>query len=255
MENIYQKLIFLIKEKNQFKGLPDNFVLEEIERYLTRKQINLSKLSNKDLKFLSKEIRSFLRKYTGRFEKSSSKRERLLEKNSKKELLETHLSTSERKDYYIKLKKIIYSFKPKSILDIGCGLNPIAIAKKNIFYNACDINEFDLNTIRNYFSKNKIKSNIFIYDVLKFNNDLPEADICLIFKVLDFLDKYPHDLTKRILKFVKCKTFIISFATRKISGKRMNRPERKWFEEILELQNLEYKRIEIDNEIFYIIKK
>ena len=53
------------------------------------------------------------------------------------------------KDLYKQIFKI--TKKPKSILDLGCGLNPLSyplMNLKNVTYNACDIAINDLNLIK-----------------------------------------------------------------------------------------------------------
>ena len=123
------KVIKKIKKKPELSDLPDSLVLSVLESYLSKNRIGLPK-NPKQLKIVVKEIRSELRNYTGRFQVKSKKRVKLLEENKILELLKTHTSTKERIKDYQKLIKKIENFSPKSILDLGCGLNPIAIMNK-----------------------------------------------------------------------------------------------------------------------------
>ena len=87
---------------------------------------------------------------------------------------------------------------------------------------------------------------------------LPSSDIIFLFKIIDILDKSEnnHKPSEALIKTLIKKTdFIIaSFATRTITRKKMNFPKRKWFELMLERNNLKFKIIEMDNEIYYVIK-
>ena len=53
------------------------------------------------------------------------------------------------------LKEIIKKLNPKSILDLGCGINPLALAEKGVKYYASDINSEDLNIVREFFKNYK----------------------------------------------------------------------------------------------------
>ena len=137
-------LIKKIKQKKELSDISDDIVEEELVLYAQRYKINLITLNKKELSIVVSEIREKLRGYTGRFQSSKKniqKRLELLKSNKIKELLKTHSSTKERLAYYPKLITLIRKFRPESILDLGCGLNPTAIASKfpNTHYHALDI--------------------------------------------------------------------------------------------------------------------
>lgn len=140
-------------------------------------------------------------------------------------------------------------------MDLACGLNPLALATSGVKYYASDIKEDELILIKKYFEKNKIKGKTFIYDIRKIKQDLPKADLCLLFKVLDIIEKKGHKLAEKILKTVECKTILVSFPTKKLSGRPMRHPERKWLEKLLNRLNYPFKIFRSENEIFYLIKK
>ncbi|MBS3098828.1 hypothetical protein J4462_01300 [Candidatus Pacearchaeota archaeon] len=236
-------LIKKIKEKKELSGISDSVVLDSLDNYLKKYSINIQKIKHSQIKIIVKEIRANLRKLVGQYQ---------ISKKQIIENLDSHTSTRERKDFYPKLKKMIEKINPCSILDLGCGLNPLALAEKNIFYYASDINETALSLVEQHFKRNKIKGKIFVYDIRKINNDLPKADLCLLFKILDILDK---NLAEKIISSVPCDKILVSFATKKLSGKKMSRPIRIWFEKILERNLWKYEKIYSDNEIFYSIEK
>lgn len=250
------EIISIIKKKKELSDLPDALVSEFLENYLKKYKIKISSLTEKELRLIIKETRSELRKIAGRFQKAKKNREKLLREKKIVELLKTHRSTAERLGFYTELKKIINSLKISSILDLGCGLNPIALANKKIKYYAVDIKESDLSLIRQFFKTNNIKGKTFVCDITKpegFEN-LPKAELCILFKILDILKK-PNKITNAILKKINSKYFLISFATKTLSGKPMRYPKRKWFEEIIRKNECKYKIIESNNEIFYLIYK
>src|SRR3990167_5723683 len=178
------EIIAEIKKKKELSGLANSLVSDNLDSYIKKYKISIENLSPKQLKVLIKDIRAILRNQAGRFQKSFKKITKK-EEYSIEELIRAHASTAERMDFYPKLKSIIKSLKVNSILDIGCGLNPIALADKKIYYHASDINEEYLSLVSKFFKKNNIKGEVFVYDIRNPNSDLPKADICLLFKLLD----------------------------------------------------------------------
>lgn len=247
-------IINKIKEKKELSGIPDNTVKESLEKQLRKLNLPDEGLSKKDEKILIKEVRKTLREYVGRF-KSSGKDQgiikRLVESNQINPALMLHSSTRERMNFYPELKKVIKKLSPGTILDLGCGLNPLALADKSCFYYASDIDENNLRLIKRFFHLNNIKGQTFTADLRK-AREFPEADLCLILKVLDIL-KMPHKEVESLLLSLKCRTLIVSFSTVTLSGKQMKDKRRFWFERILERLNIPFEDLESNNEFFYII--
>lgn len=161
-------------------------------------------------------------------------------------------AVQERREFNKELYKKIFKItkKPKTILDLGCGLNPIYFPYKDITYLASDIDIQALKKVKKHLKKNKIKGEVFYLDLsnTKALKKIKKVDVTLIFKVLD---KFKRNTIKEILKNTKTKYFIISFPTRTISKKRMNKPKRIWFEKLIK----DYKKLRFHNEVFYVIKK
>lgn len=251
-------LIDEVRQKRELRGLSEQLVLDMLKSKLDRKGLEisgLSKLSDRDRKIIIKEVRAELRLLHGRFQSSTKNKEKTLKKEGKAALLNTHLSTKERIPDYEKIKSLISDLKVKSILDLGCGLNPIALGSPELTYYASDINNEELSLIENYFKEKNINGKVFFHDLTKSEmSDLPEADICLVFKVLDIL-KDRKKIAYNILENVKCRLFLVSFPTKKLSGKRMNNPKRFWFESIVNKLGFSVKSFETSNEIFYLISR
>ena len=251
-------IINKIKNKKELQGITNSIVEQTLKKYLKKKRLKIKDLNDKDKKIVIKEIRAELRDYVGRFQiKSNKKGIKLLEQNKIRSILETHSSTKERLLHYKKLKSIIKKINPKSILDLACGLNPIATSNFNhqTIYYASDINEEDLNLVRLYFKKNKIKGKTFIFDIKKNNiKYLPKVDLCFILKTLDIL-KINSKQIENLLKNLKCKYIIVSFSTKTLSGKKMKHIRRPWLERILTNLTYSFNIFKTDNEIFYLISK
>ena len=250
-------LIKEIKQKKELSDLPDSFIIKILNSYIKKYKINLKYLkSKKQKKLIVKDIRKELRNYVGRFQvKYNYKgRAKLLKENKIEKLLKTHSSTKERLENYNQRNQFIYQPNPKSILDLACGLNPLAIAKQGVLYYAIDIKKDELNLIEIFFKKNKINGKTILADITKIK-EFPKADICLIFKTLDIIEKKSHKKAKEIIEKLKCKSIVVSFSTKTLSGKPMSSPRRLWFENLINSLNLNFEIRRINNEVFYFVAK
>ena len=128
-------------------------------------------------------------------------------------------------------------------------------------YYAYDIDQEDIIFINHYFNimKNysKIQGKAQIADLsdLKSIKKIPRANLCFMFKFLDVIESKGHKLSEEIIKSLKCKYIVASFATKTVSGKNMNHPYRGWIEKMLNRLNMKFEKIQTPNEMFYIIKK
>ena len=259
-------IISIIKEKKELKGISDEIVIKELNKFLQQnpkliKQLvepkNIKKSNAVDL--CKKEVRKVLRYYTGMFELDNNKRTKLLNENKIDELLKTHLSTKERLNHYEQIYEQIFKItkKPKSILDLGCGLNPLSLSlelMKNIEYFAADINQDDLEIVNEYFRKNKFKGDVFFYDLKNAKDELPKTDICFLFKVLDLIDNKGHKNAEKVLNRVNSKFVVVSFPKITISGRKLTSP-RNWLKLLVERLKWKYDLFETENEMFFVIKK
>jgi len=243
-----------IKEKKELSGLPDDLVKSTLNEYLSKNKISNINL-DKNKKLIIKEVRSRLRRYTGQYASSKNikNREKLLKDNNFSEILKQHASTRERIEDYQLVRSFINKINPKSILDLGCGLNPIAIASPDIKFHAYDINDNDLEIVKQFFTINKISGDIHHKDITKVTN-YPKVDLCIIFKVLDILENRTK-VSKHLLENIDSKFFLISFATKTLTGKPMSSPYRRWFEKILNNLKYSYEVKRTSQELFYIIRK
>lgn len=287
---VYQ-IINQVKKNKKYKTISDSIVRKEIEKYLESNKIKkIEEITRDDIK----NIRAKLHKAYSSFQtRKKNKRYLYLEElkrllkikkpqsrdinnidnininNITDNLLSITLSTKERlKDYTIIYKKIFeITGKPKSIADFGAGLNPLSYSLMNLKelnYYSYDIDEEDIKFLNQYFDimkKQKLNGKAAILDIRNLNetSEIPAVDIIFLFKVIDIINQSEKDfkLSEEIIKELikKAKFVVASFATKTITGKTMNHPNRKWFELMLQRNNLNFKIIKTDNEIFYVISK
>ncbi len=272
-----QKIISKIKGKRNI-GIDDKYVFEILEKYLKDPKIKelfekpeKQILKNKKFKELTKEIRTELYKIHGLYQvKKQSRKYDLLNELQKtkntsqireisKEILKFHTSSRERLNDYEKIYSEIFKIiKPKSIIDLASGLNPCSIVLSNFqgSYVAYEISKDDVDFLNKYSKVIKnygINGKAFVKDITK-NFDFEKADVCFLFKFLDLLEKNRKSFVINLIKNLKCRYLVVSFSKKTISLKQMKNIERNWFNRLLEELNLKYKRLDFENEFFYILK-
>jgi len=249
-------LINNIKNKKELSGL-DNYIVEKaLNKVVRGNDFNLENLRKKEIKEIVKLTRKELRLLSGSFRKHS--RHGMVNLTDIAGLLSLHSSTRERLSFYTELKNRVNNLNIKSILDLGCGLNPIALADKSVVYYASDINNADLDLVKSFFSENKVKGKTFIFDLRDIwdkHKELPSADLCILFKVMDVIEKKGHKLAEKVIQLINAKYFLVSFSTKTLSGRPMNHPQRGWIERMLDRLGYPYEMFKSKNEIFYLVKK
>lgn len=281
----YTNILNAVKKNKKYEPISDELLNDEIEKYFKKnpKSINnIDKTKSKKFKQIISEIRKNLHLISGSFKTNKKidtsdlllKLEKAFNDNSKQEILQLHkkilktsISSYERLENYKSLYAQIFKFtkKPKSIIDLGCSLNPISYIFTNLNelrYYAYDINKDDISLLKKYFvlmkRYTKLNGDAEILNILKINSikNIPYADVCFMFKVIDPIEYTKgHKSSESIIKNINCKYIVASFATKTLSGKSMNYPYRGWFERMLNRIELSFEKILFENEVFYVIKK
>ncbi len=284
-ENVIQ-LIGEIKNKKELRELSDDFVRDNLFKYLQEKPklalalIKKYNTKSATIKKIVKELRARLRRVYGLFrvEEEAKKRKELFNqlfslpvhrwKQVLDQILATHSSTKERLPFYQSLYQKLFKItgKPQTLIDLGCGINPFSLGYlklKNLNYYAYDISEEEQESLNKFFKKmhsqNKdFKGRAEVFDLLHWVKlkKLKQADICLLFKMTDVLDQGKgHKISEIIIRNVPAKYVVVSFPTLTMSGKKMNHPRRKWIELMCQRLKYPYQILEFSNEIFYCLKK
>ncbi|MEK6969964.1 MAG: hypothetical protein AABW48_06055 [Nanoarchaeota archaeon] len=259
-----RELIQAIKKKKELSQISESFVRKELQHYLSQnpklkspEQLNPRSANYKQI---VKGVRARLRRVYGLFREELDPKKR-----SAEEILQMHSSTKERLSFYPELYRKLFEItnKPKSIIDLGCGVNPFSISfmkLKQLDYYAYDLSKDEIKRLNKFFKQIHQKNPFFngTGKVLDISNltGIPPADLCFLFKMTDILDQGKgHKVTEEIIRKVPAKFVVVSFPTKTMSGKRMNYPRRKWIELMCQRLNYEVKIIEFSNELFYVIKK
>lgn len=272
MENpLISEFLQQVKQNKKYKALADEIVLNEIKDYLEKNKI--TRITKQDVKKIRNSLHlSYASFQTKHKNKINNYLDELKENPDNieltKKLLSATLSTKERLDNYEEIYRKIFQMigKPSIIIDLGSGFNPFSYPLMNLHkltYYAYDINNEDINYLNEYFKIMKEKGlngKAEVLDVRDKNqiNNLPSSDVIFLFKLIDIIDKTSHKPSEELIKDIfnqdEAKYIVASFATKTLTRKQMNHPNRKWFELMLSRNNLKFQTINTDNEIFYVIK-
>ena len=283
-KNLIETLSQNIVEKKELSSIDIEFVKNQLSIYFNKNpkiyqallELSVDKISrSKHYKQALKDSRSELRKTYGIFildklDFSLLDNINMNDKEIHKQILSNHASTKERIDLYeagIYSEIFAITDRPKSIIDLGCGLNPISIIymrldPKKTYYFASDIGAELCEYHKKYFDAVKINGDTKVIDLkeIEKNSQLimditkREFDVCFLFKVLDSIETKGHKLAENLIKHIPAKYVVASFATNVVKGTKMNHPYRGWIERMFERLNYEFRMIEKENEIFYVIK-
>tara|TARA_Y100000034_G_scaffold24312_3_gene28338 strand:+ start:4432 stop:5193 length:762 start_codon:yes stop_codon:yes gene_type:complete len=253
---MYKELIMEIKKKKTLKNIDDDFVIYHLDKYFRlnsklRTMLDKGKVRKK----VVKEIRAILHRTYGMFiTKDYFKKHKIKDVDK---LLKAHKSTKERLPIYPDLYQILFNItgKPKSILDLGCGFNPLSYKYMNlrkVKYYVYDISSEDLDFIKGHLSFLKTKSVNLLSE-----KTLPKTDVCFMFKLLNHIDLSKHHKeSEKLLRKVKSKFVVISFPLVTISGKKMNYKQNNWLKFMCERNDWSLvKRFSLGNEEFFVVRK
>ncbi len=272
---ILPSLLSKIKHKKELAEISEDVIKLQLHRVLqTHPKLamlvkqNLSERSS-NYKQLIKLVRAELRKQYGLFQvKTKNNLPALVARycldltNHKllEEILFSHASTKERLPHYRLLYQQLFAAanNPQIILDLGCGLNPFSIPfmpqppKK---YYAYDINKLEVELVNLFLAASGIYCQAKVQEINTLSK-MPVSDAAFLFKITDILDRgQGHKKTEQLLKLIPAKFVVISFATLTMSGQRMKAPHRRWMEWLCHRLGYPFTKIEIPNELFYVIKK
>ncbi|GEM_PF-3920627 len=283
---ILDGIIAKIREKRELIHLDDAVCCEYIIKYLMMHGKALAKLSgakdfagigrSKEVDTIVKAVRETVRLVYGLYQTPDigrighllDKLERELKDKPIERTKETHdhilrlnRSTAERLPFYSKFFEDIFAVtgRPTSILDLACGLNPMAWPYhqlRDVQYTACELNGPDVRHLQHYLNivrpSTGITGKAVKLDLTKDAVSTFSADACFILKALDLLDP---KITERIITTLRCRWIVASFPTKTITERTMRFKRRAGFQKMLRRLGIRYQTLTYGNELVYIIGK
>jgi len=149
------------------------------------------------------------------------------------EPMRSHASTRERLPHLARFYAGIWSITgvPRSILDLGCGLNPLSLPWMGLVpdarYVAIDVDERPLATVGAYLAARGQTHEVRTADLV---STIPDdtADVALLLKLVTTLDRQDPAAATRLLRGLHADHAVVSFAARSLSGRGGDGRERTY---------------------------
>jgi 16S rRNA (guanine(1405)-N(7))-methyltransferase len=177
------------------------------------------------------------------------------------EVMRLHTSTRERlwilDDFYT---EVLAGLPPiTSVMDIACGLNPLARRwmplADNATYLAYDIYADMMTFLGDYFALANIPGRAEVRDVVDSPPTEP-VDLALLLKTLPVLAQIDKTAVPRLLDSLQAKYLLISFPAKSLGGrsKGMVQNYEIQFEGWIAGRGWEVKRFEFENELAFLVE-
>ena len=146
------------------------------------------------------------------------------------EIMQHHASTRERLPVLADFYRQIFALLPgvRSVLDIGCGLNPLALpwmpGAEYITYHAFDVYTDLAVFLRHFFETAGIQGRAECNDLL---HSAPgeEADVAFLLKMLPVLEQEKTSRGTQLLEELKVRFLVVSFPLRSLGGREKGMAE------------------------------
>lgn len=186
------------------------------------------------------------------------------EKNIKKaciDIMNFHLSTRERIPILDEIYPEIFTItgKPRSILDLACGLHPLSIPwmglQKNTSYYAYDIHLERVDFINHFLTALEMEPLAVKKDILAaFPKET--GDIAFILKEVHRFEQRKKGVSLDIITNLRVNYVVISFPIMSISGQfNLLGSYENLLEKILRFKSWHFEKLVFKTEVFFIIKK
>jgi 16S rRNA (guanine(1405)-N(7))-methyltransferase len=110
---------------------------------------------------------------------------------------------------------------PASVLDLGCGLNPLALPfmrlGRDALYLACDVDGRTLEEVEAFLELVGQPHRAWACDLVGSPPDA-RADVALLLKTVPLLDRQDAAATRRLLSGVRARYAVVSFPARSLGG-------------------------------------
>ena len=176
--------------------------------------------------------------------------------------LRGHASTRERTPHLEAFYRGIWSVTgtPGSVLDLGCGLNPLALPwmdlARDAMYVASDVDRRPLATVTSFLELVGQPHEIEVRDLVEVP-PTDEADVALLLKLVTTLDRQDPEAAARLLSVLRVKHAVVSF-TRQSLGGRGKGMERTYRERLDRLGKdaervIEVTEASVPNELVFVL--
>jgi len=177
-------------------------------------------------------------------------------------VLTLHSSTRERlpilDQFYTQIFQI--TGRPSSILDLGCGLNPVALPWMGLAagsrYTATDIDADGIRLVNRYLQLAGFEPQARWQDVLA-DPPTDPADVALLLKTSSTLERQEKGSTVRLVEALRAPFVVVSYAVKSLGGREKGMPAhyRSQFRAIAQDRPWRIEELAFDTELVFVVNK
>ncbi len=179
-----------------------------------------------------------------------------------RELLSRHSSTAERLPILDRFYPAIWEVtgRPTTLLDLGCGLNPLALPWMNLppgtRYIALDIDVARIQFLNRYLALAGLQPLARCQDLLVHPPD-DAADVALLLKMSPSLERQEKGATLRLVEQLHAPFIVVSFAVKSLGGreKGMVAHYQRQFSAWVEGRQWAMKQLVLESELVFVVQK
>jgi 16S rRNA (guanine(1405)-N(7))-methyltransferase len=173
-----------------------------------------------------------------------------------------HASTRERLPVLDSFYRTIFGALPPihSVLDVACGLNPLAIPwmplTPGATYTACDLYADMIDFLNGFFEIAGIAGRAQVCDLVS-GPPRQSADLALVLKTLPTLDQIAKNAGRELLRALDARFLVVSFPARSLGGrdKPMAEHYAQRFEALVAAEGWPVERFEFPTELAFLVRK
>jgi len=177
-------------------------------------------------------------------------------------LMAQHASTRERLPFLLHFYASICAALPpiRSVLDIGCGLNPLAIPwmplADDAVYHASDIDSALIEFIRRFMALIGVPGDAEVRDQTT-DPGGPPVDLALVLKIAPVLEQIERGAAARLLETLDAAFVLVSYPVQTLGGRRkgMGATYERQFEALVAGRQWDVQRFVFPGELAFLIRK
>ncbi|MBM3235637.1 methyltransferase [Candidatus Poribacteria bacterium] len=183
-------------------------------------------------------------------------------KEACRRVLMLHTSTKERITILEKFYEFIFNVtdKPKSVIDVACGLNPLTLPwmdlEETAQYFAYDIDENTIDFINKYLKLTGLKSTALAQDVIV-QSPMIEVDVVVLLKTIPCLEQQEKGCSVRLMEALQAKHIVVSFPVKSVGGKSkgMLANYERIFYDLIRGKDWQVTKLPFETELVFVIYK
>ncbi len=148
----------------------------------------------------------------------------------------------------------------ESVLDIACGLNPLAIpwmpVAEGASYLTCDIYQDLADFLDSAFTQLPVRGKAWVCDVLE-AVPAQKVQLALLLKSIPCLEQVDKNIGARLLESLQAEHILVSFPARSLGGRKKGMVENyeAHFLELVKDQPWRIERFEFKSELAFLVRK